>query len=222
MAASKRGETCRRCGAVHPKCLGHNRAGKPCGSSPARNQDVCGLHGAKSPQARAAAAARELEDRTLAAARTAWGLSGETPVHDPLEALALLAGEVVAWKDYVRDIATQLDGALTYWVDRDFYGPDGEILRSEAVENARAIVTVYERAQDRAAKILANIVKLDIAERMLALRTEQARAIVTAVRSGLAQVDLEAAVRSAALEAIADELAKITEPPPPLPKELTA
>lgn len=222
MAASKRGETCRKCGTVHERCLAHNRAGKACGLRPSPHQEVCGRHGGSTPAARSLAAARDLEERTRAAARTAWGIGGEQPVDDPLAELAKLAGEIVAWAAYLRDRVTQLDGILTYWVDRDYYGPDGEILRSEAVENARAIVAVYERAQDRAAKVLATIVKLDIAERMMVLRQAQAAAIVEAVRAGLATVDLEAAVRAAALEAIAEQLGLITEPPPQIPKELTA
>lgn len=215
-----RGQKCLKCGVIHARCLGHNRAGKACGLFPSKHQDVCTRHGAASPQALAGAKARELEEQTLAAARTAWAIAGEHPVEDPLEALAQLAGEIVAWKDFVRDQATQLDGILTYWVDRDYYGMDGEIQRSTAIEDARAIVTIYERAQDRCAKVLGLIVKLDIADRMTALRTSQANGIVDAVRQGLAMVDLEATIRQAALLAIADQLAKITEQPPPLPKEL--
>lgn len=218
-----RGQTCRKCGQVHERCAGHSkRTGGPCGQWPSKGQEVCKNHGGSSPQAIAGAKARELEEATQAAARVAWALQGEGPVEDPLGELARLAGEVVAWKDFVRDQVATLDGILTYWVDRDFFGPDGEIARSEAVENARSIVTVYERSQDRAAKILATIVKLDIAERMTALRTSQANGIVEAVRNGLAEVEIEATIRQAALEAIADRLALISEPAPPLPKELTA
>lgn len=217
-----RGDACRKCGQVHQRCFGHNRAGLPCGMNPARHQEVCRLHGGGTPGALVHAKARELQEAAEAAVRVRWAVNGDVPVDDPLSELARVAGEAVAWKDFLRDQVATLNGLLTYWEDRDFVGLDGEILRSQASEQLRAIVVAYERSQDRAAKILATMVKLDLAGRLLELRTEQAALIVSAVRTGLATVDLEQAVRSAALEAIADQLEKITQPGPVLPAELTA
>ena len=213
------GDACPQCAQVHPKCGAHNRKGAPCGRNRMPNQDVCDLHGGKSPQARVGAARRALEEQARKDLAKLWEQHGETPVTDPLAELARVAGEVVAFKDMLRAQVDSLQGIITYWTERTY--DDGDEIHTAAVENVRAVVAAYERAQERAAKILGNMVKLDIAGRMLELRTHQADEIVTAVRDGLASVDLEAAVRSAALEAIADRLAQITEHHP-TPKELTA
>lgn len=209
---------CQRCGRVHPRCKGHNKAGNPCGQMPAKHQEVCRNHGGASPQARAHAQRRALEEQAAAELEKRWQQRREEPIRDPLEELARVAGEVVAFKDLLRAHVTRLEEVLTYWTETTFN--DGEELRTAATEQVRAVVAAYERAQDRAARILATIVKLDLAGRMLELRTSQAEVIVTAVREGLATVDMAAEVRTAAQAAIADRLASITAPEPP--KELVS
>lgn len=212
---------CPTCGTVHAKCKGHNRRGGACGMNPLKGQDVCDRHGGKSPQAKAAAARRDVEDKARAELVRRWQVNGEQPVDNPLAELARVAGEIVGFKDLLRDQVQALNGLLTYWTERDFTGYDGQVIRTESVEQVRATVAAYERAQERAAKVLATMVKLDIAGRMLELRTAQAVAIVEAVRAGLNAVDMAAEIRKAALSAIADQLEQITLSEP-TPKELTA
>jgi hypothetical protein len=205
---------CRKCHQVHTGCTGHNRQGGPCGGGVLRNQKVCRHHGGASPQALEVARRREVELRAEKLLRERWANGGDVAVDDPLGELARLAGEAVAFKDYLRDQVTELDGVLAYWTEDTFTSGTGEDaeLRTTATEQLRAVVLAYERALDRCAKILASIVKLDLAGRMLAVRTEQAEAIVTAVRMGLAQVDMSAELRKGAQEAIADALANMARP----------
>lgn len=212
-------DECPKCHQVHGKCTGHNRAGKPCGLNPLEGQEVCHLHGGRAPQALAGARRRavEAEARQVLAAR--WQNGAETAVADPLSELARLAGEAVAFKDYLRDQVTQLEGTLTYWQEKDYdTDPDGLGGWTKAAEEVRAVVAAYERALDRTAKILASIVKLDLAGRLLEVRGRQAEAIADAVRYGLAQVDMDAAIRRAAQEAIAEALAGLST----RPKELAS
>jgi hypothetical protein len=201
---------CRKCHQVHTGCTGHNRQGGPCGGGVLRNQKVCRHHGGASPQALEVARRREVELRAEKLLRERWANGGDVAVDDPLGELARLAGEAVAFKDYLRDQVTELHGVLAYWTENTFETEDA--IRTEATEQLRAVVLAYERALDRCAKILASIVKLDLAGRMLAVRTEQAEAIVTAVRMGLAQVDMSAELRKGAQEAIADALANMGRP----------
>lgn len=218
------GLTCATCGQVHPKCTAHNRRGGPCGRNALPGMPVCDLHGGKSPQARLAVERRKIEEEARRMLSQRWAERGEEPVTDPLGELARVAGEVVAFKDMLREQVESLNGVLSYWTDREVFAAmsDEEMdSRVEQTEQLRAVVSAYERAQDRAAKVLANMVKLDIAGRMLQLRTTQAEEIVQAVRLGLGTVDLAREVRAAALDAIADQLAQITEHNP-TPKELTA
>jgi hypothetical protein len=189
----------------------------PCGKPPLRGLKVCGIHGGKSPTAIAAAKTHAVEQAARAALRQRWAAGTELPTGDPLSELARVAGEAVAFKDYLRDQVAKLDGALTYWTERTWEGDT--TIRTEAVENVRATVAAYERALDRTAKILASIVKLDLAGRLLEANTAQADAVATAVREGLAGVDMAAEVRAAAQEAIADALAAMQAPPP---RQLTA
>lgn len=218
------GQHCPTCGQTHTKCRGHNKRGAPCGQGARAGQEVCRNHGGDSPQARAAAERRRIEAEALRELRRRWQDDADIAVTDPLAELARVAGEVVAFKDMLREQVQSLSGVLTYWSDREVFAAmsDEEMdSRVEQTEQLRAVVTAYERAQERAAKILAAMVKLDIAGRMLELRTTQAEQIVTAVRDGLATVDMEQAIRTAALTAIADRLDQITEQQTP-PKELTA
>lgn len=203
------GERCRRCGRVHEKCKAHNQSGGPCGRSPATDQEVCRYHGGNAPQARQAAATRQVERRARKALAQVWANREDVPVVDALEELARVAGEVVAFKDMLRHEVEQLNGAITQeWSDKtvELMTPEG--MRQFAVikEDMRAVVLAYERAQERAAKVLANIVKLDLAGRLLALRTEQAAALEQAIRAGLADVDMAVEVRRAAEAAISDRL----------------
>lgn len=204
-----RRQGCERCGIPHDRCYGHNKAGKPCGRRPAVDQDVCKLHGGASPAALAKAREKAVERAAAAELRQRWQAGDERPIEDPLTELARLAGEAVAFKDYLRAQVDELDGALTYWTERTFVAGDDEI-RTEAVENLRATVTAYERALDRTAKILAAIVKLDLAGRMLEVNRQKATLITDAVRYGLAQVDMPAEIRRATQEAIADAIAGLS------------
>lgn len=49
---------CERCGLSHPRCKGHNKAGKPCGHMAIRGGVVCRLHGGSAPQVQAKAMER--------------------------------------------------------------------------------------------------------------------------------------------------------------------
>lgn len=203
---------CRKCRLEHPRCAGHNKAGKPCGRVPARLQDVCRLHGGASPQALEAARRKAAE---LAAAEVVarWAEGREVAVENPVVELSRIAGEALAFKDYLRDQVRQLDGQLAYWQEQGFEDDDGHGF-TKASEDMRAVVGAYERALDRVARILGNIVKLDLAGRMLELNTATATVMVSAVREGLARVDMAAEVRKAAETAIGEALANVRETTP--------
>ncbi len=208
-------DPCERCGQVHDKCRGHNRRGLPCGKWPMPDQEICRQHGGMTPQMLDAAARRRIEREARAALREKWADGADVTVEDPLAELSRLAGEVVAFKDYLRGMVEDMDGQLTQkWSERTIQ--DVAIIK----EDVRAIVSAYERALDRAAKVLAGIVKLDIAGKQLEINTARAELIVQAVHYGLGQVDMEAAIRNAAQDAIADALENLSRTRKPAPKEL--
>lgn len=190
---------------------------------PAPHQAVCSRHGAKSPQALALAKTRELEHRARMALRQAWAAGEERPTADPLTELQRIAGEAVAFKDHLRGEVDKLDQLTQEWSDKSVSMLTEDGMRNFAVvkEDVRAIVAAYERAMDRCAKILGDIVKLGIAERLLALNQAKAALIIDAVREGLGNVDMPAEIRRAAQAAIGEALGSVTAKQPP-PKELTA
>lgn len=217
---------CRRCGEVHAKCTGHNRAGKACGRPPSPGQKVCTNHGASSPQAKAAVATREVEARAERALRERWAAGEEVKTTDPLGELARVAGEIVAFKDFLRGEVHDLDGKITQeWSDKQVHMMTAEGMREYAVikEDMRAVVQAYERALDRAAKTLANIVKLDLAGKLLEQNTEQAERIADAVVGALSGVDMPAEIRQGAMAAVADAIAALSSTGPAIVRgELTA
>lgn len=151
--------TCERCGQAHTKCTAHTRAGNPCRQNPVTGMTVCRMHGGSSPQARKAAnrrMARAAVERSLADVEV-------IPVGDPLEALADLAAEAVAWKGHLADVVAEL---------RDQY----RFTDQKGSENLDARVALFERAMDRCHKFLSDWVRLGFEERKAQL--DDARALL--------------------------------------------
>ena len=78
------------------------------------------------------------------------------PFLSRLEALAQLAGEVVALKDFLSRMVASLE-ALSY---------DGG---AKVGEQAKVEMLLYERALDRAERVLATIARLNVDERLVRL-----------------------------------------------------
>jgi len=106
------------------------------------------------------------------------GRHGVVPVVNPLEALAGLAGEIVATKDIFRERVAQLREEA--WRYSDAKG--GEQLRAE--------IAMYERALDRSARVLADIARLKIDERLTAITEQQVQTLVTVFTAVLERLDL--------------------------------
>lgn len=179
-------EVCPKCGKPHPGCPGHSKSGKPCGSNMAPGAVVCHWHGGKAPQVRAAANVRVIEAKAEKALATRWRGVDRPPVDSPLEELQKLAREVLDFKDELGARVADLQGVWTYWTDREWReGDGGEPIRVEAQENLRASIIGYERALDRCGKILTDLAKLGIEERLTKIKEVQALMVVNAVRSAL-------------------------------------
>lgn len=151
-----------------PRCSAkaRNSAGGRCYTHPVKDQKRCRMHGGTSPKAKERAA-RERTERQM---RSAVALHDMGPVHDPLTALKNLAGEVVAWKDAMRQQVEGLD-TLSYSTE---YG-----------ETAKALVQLFERSMDRCADVLSKIARLNIDERLAAVTERQAKMIEDAFFAAL-------------------------------------
>jgi hypothetical protein len=130
---------------------------------------VCASHGGKAPQVVAKAAQRrqEVATRRLLAAYDVGSRN------DPATALVDLVSEVLAWKDLLSDRVAELQADEWRW-------PAG------AGERLHALVALFERAMDRAGRLLVDLNRLGLAERAVRVEEQQVEMLAEAVRRTLA------------------------------------
>lgn len=149
------------------QCTAHRkRDGEQCTKRAVAGSTICRSHGAAAGQIRRAAAVRVAE----ADARAAWAAADNPPDEDPLRELQRLAGEALAWKDFLRDRITELS-SLGY--------------QSAVGEQVRAQVVLYERALDQVTKVLVAVGRLRIDERLAAIDQQIANKVLQAITMAL-------------------------------------
>lgn len=181
---------------IEGRCAARLRKTDPpryCTRWPLRGASRCKTHGAKAPQAKAAAA------RTLAESkvRTALHEFGVREVENPLAELQALTAEVLSFKDWAARHVASLGDSIRY---RD--AKDAEQLRAE--------VQVYERALDRAGKFLEMWARLGLDSMLAALQVRVTEAQTAALSRGLdayrAAAGVEGEAHQAGLAAMAKAL----------------
>lgn len=190
---------------MKPKCTGKSktRQGEPCGNWPVRGATVCRNHGGSAPQVKAAAARRVVEGQALKAVSA---LGKWSPVTDPLTALADVAGEVTAVKDFLRGLVEQI-----VEVEQRHAGLSGggETLRStddKGAEQLNAKFQAYMTMLDRTVSTLATIAKLNIDERMARIDEARAEMIREALRRAFAEAGLAGEQQTRGLAALGRHL----------------
>ena len=156
-----------------PKCGGTNRQGLPCGNPAGKGTDHlgsgnCKNHGGCTPAGRTHALTEQVE-RLLYK-------HDAPPVANPLEALQLLAGRALALEQMIGEKVNELR-SIRYETETG-----GEQLRSE--------VAVLERAMDRCGRLLVDIAKLNIEERLARVTEIQVAMVQEALRAQLAETSL--------------------------------
>lgn len=150
------------------RCSAHRSTdARPCENYAMNGSDVCHAHGGRAPQVARKAAGRVATNEALAE----LARRGITPVDNPLSALAELAGEILAVKDIFRARLAELEQ------DAD-------------TERQAAVLGLYERALDRSARVLGDIARLKIDERLMAVTEHQAQTLVAVFTAVLEQLDL--------------------------------
>jgi hypothetical protein len=158
-----------KCGAKKKQGAGNCR--RPAGwgtDHPGTGQ--CKLHGGCMPNNRASAIGQQ-------AAKLLYRHDA-TPVTDPLEALQRLAGRALALEETIGKLVNDLTSIR--------YESGGE----SSSEQLRAEVAVLERAMDRCGKLLVDIAKLNIEERMARVTEAQAAMVQEAFRKTLGEMGM--------------------------------
>lgn len=170
------------------KCRGHKPDGSPCGQWARRGGLVCNSHGGRAKQVVAKAAERVATEQARAAIRK---LTIE-PVDNPLVALGVLAGEIVAVKDHLRGEFQRLE-RLRF---EDAKG--GEQIRGE--------LQAYQAALRDTVNVLGVIARLDIDSRLARISERQAEAVIAAIDAALDAADVPRDRRADAKRAAAGHL----------------
>lgn len=148
------------------------QSGERCRRAATPGALVCRFHGSRAPQV-AAKAAEALAEAEVREVVTQLGI---TPVENPLLALQHVAGEVMAWKDAVRQRMETLE--------RWRYSGDA------GTEQIRGEIMLWERALDRAANVLGLIAKLNIDDRLARIEEAKITLVVESIGKVLADVGL--------------------------------
>ena len=188
-------------GTAHRYCAAHKRAsrgGGPCTQYPLTGQEVCRMHGGKSPQALAGATARREE----ATARRELFALGKLPTIDPgaalLDLIAWKHGEVLALR---ARLAGMDEGALVWGVTSEAEKTSGQFPGIDTTRSAEANVwwRLLRQAEDQLAAFAAAAHRAGIAEREVRLAEQQGELVVGVIR-GILDALLEA-LRAAGLPA---------------------
>ena len=157
------------------RCTGKTKRG-PCIKPPVRGATVCTSHGGSAPQVKAKAQERVAEEEARRALGKLSAVLGPVePVQNPLLELSKIAGEALLWKQVIAERVAELE-QLRY------QGAGGEQVRAE--------IALFERALDRCSTVLANIVRLNIDERLATITDRQGHIIAAVITSVLEQLDL--------------------------------
>lgn len=151
---------------------------------------MCRYHGGAARQVKAKAAERVVAEE----ARTAFGRLADhsMPVTDPLTELTKLAGDVVAWKDF-------LAGRIETLENLRFEDAKGS-------EQIRGELVLFGQALDRCNTVLATVAKLNIDDRLVRISERQAEAVIAAIDAALDAADVPRERRADAKRAAASHL----------------
>ena len=191
-------DACAKCGKLHvrngrPTCTGHgsgisrpDRKGEPCGAFPMHGQHVCGKHGGRAQQSKAAGERQQQEDagRRMCAK---WSIPIETdPTGAILGRIAAYAGHVEFYKRQIEQLDEQ---DLVWGVTKIKTGGDDRGTTMEAAPNTW--LTLYNEASALLVKFAADAIRAGIEERKVRL-AERDGQLVAGVLRAMADSVLEA------------------------------
>lgn len=184
--------SCGRCGQDHTDCLGHNKAGEPCGKRAINGADVCIDHGARAPQV-AAAATRRVELARAERAVVTYGLPREIDPFDALrEEIARTAGHI----QYLSDIISTIEEEALVWgktleeAGKGTGQKEGNTAKIRSEAGINIWLTLYDQERKHLVLVCRTAIQCGLAEREVALLESQGRLIADLLRSVFDDPDL--------------------------------
>jgi hypothetical protein len=176
---------CGRCGLDHRHCLGHNKAGGPCGRQPIDGADVCILHGARAPQVVAAAIARVERARAENAVMT-YGLPVEVDAFDALRQEIHRTNGHIYWLSLI--IGTFDPEELVWGEVLEEQGSgtgqrEGDTFKSRSEASINIWLTLYREERKHLVKVCKDAIACGLAQREVELLESQGRLISDMLRN---------------------------------------
>lgn len=176
-----------------PQCTATSKQSQErCKRRPAPGQSVCVMHGARSPQAVAAAEQRQVEAAADALVAELWpGLVDMAPIKDPVDLLARTAGAIEHMAEVMGSRVNELHGKVAG-------GKDLTQLRAEVV--------LLDRLLDKLLKAGDGMARLGIAERHVELEQQRVVMVTAAFRAAVGVLQLVPADRDLVVRRFLTEL----------------
>lgn len=185
-----------RCSARVSQDDGNDRQ---CGKNAVRGLKYCGSHGGSHPAAKEMGE-RVMRDRVerhrIRQLMEQQGLTEETELN-PLLQLQKLAIETVAMKEYLLEQVTKLG--------------DDELVYSDrlGIENVKQTMQLYERAVERTSRLLIDMGRLDIDNRLAKITERQGDIVANILEKVLSRLELGDDVREAAKGYLTEEFRRL-------------
>lgn len=194
------------------KCTAKRTNGEPCNAYAVKGLKVCRVHGAGSPQARAAAKRRVEEEKARrAAANELQRLHAEADM-DPADALLAMlqvaSSEERVWADRVRELRETAPHKLTAVQTRISIGKDrGGTTELRHVDATVAVeYRLWTEAQERVAKFAAAALRAGVEERRVKLAEDQGALVAQVIRGVLTDLKLNEKQAAVAPEVVTRHL----------------
>jgi hypothetical protein len=179
------------------RCSARKSNGQPCKAYPIHGTTVCRVHGGSAPQVRAAAKARLAEAK--ARQEAAKYVHNAPELADPLGELLRVAGQMVAFKDFMGERVAQMQA-------EEYRYKSGQ-----GLEQLRSEISLFTQAMSQVAKVIESMAKLDLEARRTRVQEQEIALLSQALDNILTRLELTDDQRSRSSTIIVEELQAIAE-----------